>query len=107
MPMKRLLAKAGLQADVWALYKQNLEHKPSMKELREIKLDFDKRLELVMPYDYVIAAGETASRLVLDTSSVNINKLRGRDFEYAYGTKSPKNAKNAKAKSDDKDASHI
>lgn len=89
-PMKRLLARAGVQADVWdvltVFYEQNPDAKPPMKYIREVKLKFDS---YVKGYDVLVAAGETAARLVLDTSTVNINKLRGRDFEYAYGVKTP------------------
>ena len=91
-PMKRLLAKAGMQADVWDVltffFKQHPDEKPPMKYLREVKLELDNAVK-EYEYDTIIAAGETAARLVLDTSTVNINKLRGRDFEYAYGVKTP------------------
>jgi len=87
--MQRLLKRAGLQGDVVNVLTK-VTKKPSMKDLRALKLAFDAT---VSPYDYVIAAGEAASRLVLDTSSVNITKLRGREMEYAYGVKEKTKAK--------------
>ena len=95
-PMKRLLAKAGLQGDIVRVFTGDVpEGKPAMKTLRAMKESLDRCVE-ECKYDYIIAAGETAARWVLDTSSVNINKLRGRDFEYAYGVKQVgKKGKNA------------
>jgi len=89
--MQRLLKRAGLQGDVFVIEKK-FTSKPAMKKLREYKPVLDKHVlggydATASQYDYVIAAGETASRLVLDTSSVNITKLRGREFEYKFGTK--------------------
>ena len=89
--MQRLLKRAGLQGDVFVIEKK-FTSKPAMKKLREYKPVLDKHVlggydATASQYDYVIAAGETASRLVLDTSSVNITRLRGREFEYAYGVK--------------------
>jgi hypothetical protein len=96
--MQRLLKRAGLQGDVFVIEKK-FTSKPAMKKLREYKPVLDKHVlggydATASQYAYVIAAGETASRLVLDTSSVNITKLRGREFDYAFGTK----ALNKKAK---------
>jgi len=90
--MKRLLAQAQVEAQVTYLLKKPATSKPSIKELRTIKPLFDAMLERDS-FDYVIAAGETAARLVLDTSSVNISKLRGRDIEYVVGVKTAKRAK--------------
>ena len=87
--MKRLLAQAGMQGDVLAYATEKLVCKPSMKQVRSAKLWLDQNIE-AGNYDVIIAAGETAARWVLDTSSVNINKLRGRDFEYQMGVKTPK-----------------
>jgi hypothetical protein len=53
-----------------------------MKDLRKLKDQLDKE---VVGYDYVFAVGQTAARLALDTSNININKMRGRDFEYKTG----------------------
>ena len=86
--MQRILSKAGVQADVAHVYQERQRYKPPMKELRQFKPELDKRIR-DMGYDFVLAAGETAARLVLDTSAVNINKLRGRDFEYSEGVKKP------------------
>jgi uracil-DNA glycosylase len=83
--MQRLLKRAGLQGDVVNVLTK-VTKKPSMKDLRALKPTLDAHVRN-HTYDYVIAAGETASRLVLDTSSVNITRLRGREFEYAYGVK--------------------
>lgn len=89
MPMKRLLARAGIHDADIAHFTRKLEAKPSMKDLREVKVNaFDFTVK-EKPYDYIVAAGETAARLVLDTSAANITKLRGRDFEYVYGVKKP------------------
>jgi len=97
--MKRLLAQAGMRdATVWMVNGKGFASKPSMKQLRELKIVFDAYIRAHTPFDYVMACGETAARLVLDTSSVNINKLRGRDFEYAYGVKKP--GKKTKADTD-------
>jgi hypothetical protein len=92
-PIKRLLASAGYNgASVYAIFDE-AEDKPKMVELRKRKLaGFDEYVR-AGEYDYIIAAGETAARLVLDTSTVNINKLRGRDFDYAYGVRDPKKNK--------------
>ena len=90
-PMKRLLAKSGLifEGVVWTIQAEGFEGKPAMKVLRALKVELDEQIKQYGPFDVILAPGETAARLVLDTSSVNINKLRGRDFEYAYGVKKP------------------
>src|SRR5690349_24783784 len=90
-PMKRLLDKEVYDYDnlVWVVSGKGFEGKPSMKVLRALKVELDHRIEKHGPFDCILAAGETAARLVLDTSSANINKLRGRDFEYEYGVKKP------------------
>lgn len=86
--MRRLLVQAGYQNNsVWVVNDVGFEGKPSMKQLRELKLVLDKCLEEFGPFDYIVAAGDTAARLVLDTANVNINKLRGRDFKYTCGVK--------------------
>ena len=97
--IRRLLAQAGYRdSQVWLVNGEGFKSKPSMKQLRELKPVLDKYVDEFGPFDYIIAAGETASRLVLDESNVNINKLRGRDFEYAYGVKTPgKKAKECKS----------
>ena len=88
-PMKRLLAKAGIQGyGIYLVNGEGFKSKPSMKQLRELKLVLDRHLE-VHHFDRIIAVGETAARMVLDTATASINKLRGRDFEYAYGVKTP------------------
>ena len=92
---KRLLAKAGVQAQVWLVNSDGFKSKPSMKQLRELKPILEEKIKQHGDFDYVIALGETASRLVLDTSSVSINRLRGRDFDYAYGVKTPGKKKDA------------
>ena len=94
-PMKRLLAKAGMQAEVWLVNGEGFESKPSMKELRELKVWLDRYLA-THSFDTIIAAGETAARLVLDKSTASITKLRGRDFDYAYGVKEAKKTKRTK-----------
>lgn len=88
-PMKRLLAKAGIQGyGIYLVNGEGFKSKPSMKQLRELKPILDQHLE-VHHFDKIIAVGETAARLVLDTPVASINKLRGRDFEYTYGVKTP------------------
>src|SRR5690349_20486824 len=97
-PMKRLLAQAGVQGSIWMVNGEGFDSKPSIKQLRQLMPVLDSDLERFGPFDYIMAAGETAARLVLDTSAVNINKLRGRDFDYAYGVRTTK-AKDKKADS--------
>lgn len=87
-PMKRLLKAAGVQAQVYGAF-EKLEGKPTMKEIRAVKPQLDV-YNNVNEYDYIVAAGETAARLVLDKATVNIARLRGRDFEYVTGTKASK-----------------
>ena len=100
-PMKRLLAQAGVQAAIWMVHGEGFESKPSMKQIRELKPVLDGYLKQYQ-FTHIFAAGETASRLVLDTSAVNINKLRGRSFEYNFGTKEKASkAKNGKTQEQD------
>ncbi len=107
-PMKRLLAQAGIKDYLISRCCWKLDGKPSMKEIRALKPALDEVVSSRYDgceFDYIIAAGETAARMVLDTSTVNINKLRGRDFEYAYGVK--KAGKKAKADSDNNSDSGV
>jgi len=85
-PMRRLLAKAGIRDYQLAQCCHKVEGKPTMKEIRMLKPPMDDTVK-TGDYDYIMAAGETAARLVLDTSAVNISRLRGRDFEYVEGVK--------------------
>lgn len=100
--MRRLLASAGVKAEVFCAF-PSIDHKPSMKKIRECKIWLDGAE--AAGYTHILAAGETAARLALDTSSVNINKLRGRDFEYVTGIR--KTGKKAKAKSDNNGGSDV
>jgi hypothetical protein len=84
--MSQLARKAGLDDYAATELYQQADTKPTMKQLREKKLLLDHFLEKE-PFDYVITAGETAARMALDMPVVNINKLRGRDFEYKSGTR--------------------
>jgi len=97
-PMKNLLVRAGIKDYKLCFLFDNIDCKPSMKELRQVK---EHRFDHIAKdgFDYILAAGETAARLVLDTSSVNINKMRGRDYEFKLGVKDIKK----KTKSDDID----
>jgi predicted transcriptional regulator len=89
-PMFDLLRKAGIKEScVTHILEEVPKSKPSMKSLREFKPTLDGYTSKE-DFDYIIASGETAARLVLDKSVVNINKIRGRDFEYAYGVKAKK-----------------
>jgi len=89
VPMMNLLARAGIKDyRLTHLFINEIESKPSMKVLRQVKeQEFD---HITAGFDYILAAGETAARLVLDTSSVNINKMRGRDYEFKFGVKDVK-----------------
>lgn len=80
-PMKLLLRKAGIEGTVTPVFEHKPTHKPTIKELRGLR---SKRVwdQVEKLYDYVIASGETAARFILNTSIVNINKLRGRNFEF-------------------------
>jgi len=92
--MRRLITRAtmpGYQFMLFSLYPA-LASKPTMKALRELKPKLDEVIKQ-HKFDYIIAAGETAARLALDTSAVNISKLRGRDFEYEFGIKKPSKKK--------------
>jgi len=87
VPMMNLLARAGIKDyRLTHLFINEIESKPSMKFLRKVK---EQEFDYIAGagFDYIFAAGETAARLVLDTSSVNINKMRGRDYEFKFGVK--------------------
>ena len=85
-PMRNLLARADIKDYELAYLFNEIESKPSMKFLRKVK---EQEFDYIAGagFDYIFAAGETAARLVLDTSSVNINKMRGRDYEFKFGVK--------------------
>jgi uracil-DNA glycosylase len=85
--MERLLCAAGINGKVSAIFDNRPKSKPPMKELRKLKYHTDEQSR---DYDYIIASGETAARLVLDKSVVNISRVRGRDFEYEMGVKGKK-----------------
>jgi uracil-DNA glycosylase len=92
-PMEELLRKAGI-SDFYISHIGNRKPgKIPIKKLRELKLGaLDREISSFQP-DYIVGSGDNAARQVLDKSVVNISRIRGRDFEYVYGTK----AKKAKA----------
>ncbi len=79
-PMRVLLGKANIEASVFPVTSIRPAHKPTIKWLREQRQSYG--FMGGHTYDYIIASGETAARFVLNTSIVNLNRLRGRDFEY-------------------------
>jgi hypothetical protein len=92
-PMFDLLRKAGIKyACVTHILEEVPKSKPSMKSLREFKPTVDNYAK---DFDYVIASGDTAARIVLDTSIVNLNRMRGRNYEYKMGVKQVGKKKNA------------
>ncbi len=87
-PMKRLLKLAGITDFLFACCFESCDSKPSIKDIRVARHLFKSAIEIYRP-DKIVAVGETAARMALDTSAVNINKLRGRDFEYVKETRKP------------------